>query len=230
MRFNLSLDSEDTQTSRRKLPTRQLLLELCGSNSDLLGSTHHGLYETPSLRNVYPFLDLDELVAFAASSWRSREKNPNFKHHVEHDTLYDLFSHVYQIGFAWLNKNRRISQYRQNLYEELNPFNGRDIKARLSSVQEQLDEKLRCELARPVHDYVFECQYQEMKALHGGDNSNIEIMEFQAVYPKRENIASAYAAEVSSMVRSFPTEYHKLQQEPVPLSKPKPERLSLFPK
>lgn len=88
----------------RPKPTQQLLIELCGENQGLIGSLHHGLYEV-SLKDFYPYLDLDELVAFATSSWKSRES----RQEIGSGSVYDIFNQVFKIGFPWLNKYKKIS-------------------------------------------------------------------------------------------------------------------------
>jgi hypothetical protein len=190
----------------RPKPTKQLLIELCGNNQGLISSCHHGLYEA-SLAEFYPHLDLDETVAFAASSWKSRQVSPTeladfLGSQVE---AYDLFSEVFKIGFPWLNKSRDISPELKQKYEKLNPFDGKDLRARLESVQPEKVEKLKERLRDRVNNYVFECQYQDAKMARGGDNYKLVPMHFQAVYPRKGKIVPAFASEVARMISQYPS-------------------------
>ena len=86
---------------QRTKPTRNLLIEICaGDNPNyqgLIASAHHGLADC-SLHDLYPFLDFDETIAFAASSRKSREKKErDFMKFLEGENLYNLFSHAYNI-------------------------------------------------------------------------------------------------------------------------------------
>lgn len=188
-------------------PTKQLMVELCGGNQGLIQSVHHGLYES-SLRDFYPVLDLDETIAFAAGSWKQRDKNPClFPVLMESKSTYSLFNEMFKIGFPWLNKYKNISKNLKLKYEKLNPFNGKDLKTRLSNVDEVSIEKLRIMLKQKTCEYVFDCQYHSRKAARGGDNSGLVPMSFQNVYPKHGKIVPAYASEIVRIFGNYPTEY-----------------------
>ena len=194
---------------KRPKPTKQLIIELCGENQGLIEALHHGLYET-SLANIYPHLDLDEAAAFAASSWKTRDKSPYF---FEHDitpttNLHDIFSQVYIIGFSWLNKNKEISDRLRPLHEKLNPYKGKDLRARLQRADSDTVEKLKKGLKETVNEYVFECQYQDKKMQRDGDNYKLVPMRFQAVYPRKGKIVPAYGSEIARLISKYSTEYH----------------------
>ena len=162
----------------RPKTTKQLIIELTGGNQGLVSSAHHGLYETP-LNNIYQKLDSDEAVAFAASSWKSREKDFfSFASFVESASAYEIFNEVYRIGMPWLKKHRRISEELGPLHEKLNPFRGRDLKARLESVDPESLQTLREGIQREVNIYVFESRYQEAKKMLDEDNTEIIIICF----------------------------------------------------
>jgi len=192
----------------RPKPTKQLMLEVCGENQGLLSSVHHGLYETSALRNIYPVLNLDELLAFTASSWKGREARPdNMKQLTESADLYTIFNDVFSIGFPRLNKHKNVSAGFYEKHKAMNPF-VEGLKERLSQVSSEADADLRKQLAEKVNKHVFECQYQSEKAMRGGDNYKLVIMRFQNVYPKKGKIVPAFAAEVSKIIGTYPAEYN----------------------
>lgn len=193
---------------RRPAPTKNIILQLCGADSYLLSCFHHGLYET-QLQEVYPYLDLDELAAFAASSWKGREREgDSFAARTASMSPYELFSDVYRIGFPWLNKHKAIINAPR--YESLNPFDGKNLKVRLNQVPEDAIAKLRQSLEETVNSYVFDCQYQEAKAWRGGNNHKLVVMHFQSAYPNARTNGPNFAAEVSRIISRYPQEYELL--------------------
>lgn len=212
-------------------PTVKLITELTGANNDLLGCIHHGLAEVP-LNLVYSHLDLDEALAFAASSWRARDKHfEKFSSFAGTAGLYGLFRDVYAIGMPWLNKHKRISEGMKPRYDKLNPFQRRNLADRLGTVDEQASASLRRNLQRPVTNWVFECQYHDAKKKQGGDNHNIHIMGFQNIYPRQESIGQAYAAEIRRILARYPGEIILPRQTKTPMPVPPyqaPAQLGLF--
>lgn len=198
----------------RPQPTGPLITEVCGGSNyqGLIESLHHGLEETPALKQFYPHLDFDELVAFAASSWKSREKN--HRHFSRHSAtnIYDLFSQVYTIGFPWLNKYKAVSPEQQVKHEKLNPFQGRDLEERLNEVEPTAVAQLIKQLQEEPLIYIFRCQYYERNEF---DDKRV-VMDFQNVYPKRGRIVPAYATEIARILQEYPQEYHF----PVPKKNP----------
>ena len=203
----------------RPKPTKELIVELTGGNQGLITAVHHGLYET-SLSKFYPHLDLDEVIAFEASSWRSRKENSTLFEGVVHlSNIYTLFNDVYQIGMPWLNKHKRISEELKPLHRQLNPFKGKDLRERLESVDLQAVENLKEKLQEDVNKYVFECQYEDakMKNEPRGENFGIELMRFQPVYPEAGKIVPNFAKEISKMLSFYPKEYESLEKPQLPL-------------
>jgi hypothetical protein len=206
----------------RPKPTKQLMLDVTGGNQDLISCIHHGLYES-SLRNIYPLLDFDELIAFAASSWRSRERNySQFAGFVKDADLYNIFARVYSIGMPWVNKHKNISDKLKEKHEKVNPFSGRNLRSRLNKAS--LDDilLLKRSLKEPVNEYVFECQYHGAKMARGGDNHRLEIMRFQNVFPKSGKIVPAFASETAKIISAYPAEHiilPALNENPDPAGK-----------
>jgi len=197
----------------RPLPTKQLLIELCGGNQTLISSVHHGLYETP-LGPFYPHLDLEELIAFAASSWKSREKGESLieetTYNLFSNTAYEIFSNIKIIGQRWVNKYKNISPELQTKYKRLNSFQGERLEERLSRVDPKNVDNLKTALLEGVNEYIFECQYEKRKRSRSRGNYKLEIMHFQPVYPKKGVIIPNFAAEIRRIIAKFPREYQPL--------------------
>lgn len=187
----------------KPLPTRQLVIDLCGGNQQLISSAHHGLHEA-SLRDFYPFLNLDEAIVFAASSWKSRDVDSSFRPFVR-DTpdIYDIFNTVYGMGFPWLNAHKRISDRLHARYAASNP-NGRNLRERLARVPQEAVQTLRERLLKKTRDYIFACDYEFRKRVNGGDTSNLEIMTFQPSFPRKERVIPAYASEIARIISAYP--------------------------
>lgn len=203
----------------RPTPTKEIILELTGNNQGLISAIHHGLNET-SLRDFYSKLDLDEVVAFEASSWKSRKENQTLFDGVVHiSDIYTLFNEVYKIGMPWINKHKKISEDLKPLYMQLNPFKGKDLRERLESIDQESVEVLKRNLQKDVNQYVFECQYHDakMKNEPRGENFGIVMMEFQPVYPEAGKIVPSFAKEISKMLSFYPKEYKHLEKPQLPL-------------
>jgi hypothetical protein len=185
---------------KRPKPTKQLIIELVGNNQGLISSVYNGLNETP-LNNFYPHLDLDEAIAFSASSWKNRKKKSEiFKEVVESGNIYDIFKEANNIGFPWLNKYKDVSERLIEKHDKLNPFKGRCLEERLGQVSPEAVERLRDQLMEDVNQYVFECQYRDAKIARGGDNHKLNILTFQNFYPGKGKIVPAYAGEIVKML------------------------------
>ncbi|MEK6950810.1 MAG: hypothetical protein AABX13_03760 [Nanoarchaeota archaeon] len=204
----------------RPRPTAPLIIDVCSGSEGyqgLIESFHHGLEETPALKQFYPHLDFDELVAFTASSWKKRKiEYGQFLPFLEsYPSAYQLFSEIYDIGFPWLNKYKAVSPPQQAKHQKLNPFQGRALEDRLNEVEPAAVNQLIQQLWEGPSEYVFACQYQERKRGRDGDNYKLEPMPFQNAYPKRGRIVPAYAAEIARIFRDYPQEYHPLAHKKI---------------
>lgn len=137
----------------RPEPTTELILEVTGGNSYLLSCTHHGLYETP-LHGFSTNLNVDEKIVFPAISWLSRKDDlTSVKDLVQSGDIYKIFNYFNSIGFPWLNKNKAISEELKPLYEQLNPYKGRNLEARLQRVGPEAVQNLMGKLKKEVDSY-----------------------------------------------------------------------------
>jgi hypothetical protein len=229
----------------RPKPTTPIIVGLCGGDNYLISSTHHGLCETP-LSAFYPFLNLDEVVAFEAGSFITRKADlgGKFASLVRSHDIYDIFNEVYSFGFPLLNKHKNTAQFsdrQAGQYEEMNPFKTRNLEERLSHVTQSAIRDLKENLVSGVRDYCFEIQYHGLKGARGGDNSNLQIMNFLAKYPptrrkgeevyrkQYDTMINSFGSEISRILSIYPREYFPMQN-PLPAEKPKgkPEQLTLF--
>ena len=144
------------------------------------------------------------------------QKTRGFRDFVNDSDIYSIFSEVYKIGAPWLNKHKNISQKLQGKYEELNPFEGKNLKSRLEQVNPQAVVNLKLKLSEDVNEYVFPCQYQQRKSARGGDNYKLEIMNFQNVFPKAGKIVPAFASEIVKQLSEYPRGYDLLNTNPNP--------------
>ncbi len=173
---------------KRPVPTIELILAMTGSKRTLVSTTHHGLYEVP-LSDLYTDLNLGEIIAFAAGSWKIRKGGINsFAEFVKSATTYEIFTHVYKIGFPWLNGNKHIPEELRELYEQLNPYRGRNLEARLDRVKPEAVQTLKEKLQGPV-----------------------------GKYPSKK--ADEYAAEVAEMISMYLREYEPLTAVKPPFSR-----------
>ena|SRR3989344_4623834 len=203
--------------NKRPKPTRLLIQELTGDDRTLVESLHHGLDECTSLSTIYINLDLDELVAFAASTRKGREKgdyDPSMN-------LHEAFGHAFRIGLPWLRKNRRITEATRSLYERLNPYQGKDLADRLTRIDSADAATLMAELARPTANYIFECQQGE--AYRRTPGREVRVMNFQNYYPKSGRIVPAFINEISKVIGTYPREYNLPQ---VSTQSGKPEHIA----
>lgn len=196
---------------KRITPSNSIIYNVTGSNFGLLESMHHGLSET-HLRDFYPHLNLEEVLAFAASSWKKRKDNPDVFRGASSDIqdIYKIFSDVFKIGIPWLKRFKDMPPGLCGKYETLNPFGGCGLKSRLIEAEERIpgaSEKLLRSLQSDVYEYIFNIEYDDRKSQRGGDNHNLKVMGFQNFYPKKGKIAPAFAREIARILSRYPTEY-----------------------
>src|SRR3989344_7728921 len=101
---------------KRAKPPQKLIRELCAGygKAHFIGSVHNGVAEV-SLQEAYPFLDLTEVLTFAAASRQLRKFHLSWTRSVAQDapTLYDIFRQVYSheitiFGHSMEEKQRNV--------------------------------------------------------------------------------------------------------------------------
>jgi|SRR3989338_7151907 len=210
----------------RPIPTNQIIAGLVGNDQRLAEAMHHGLAEIP-FQDIYPFLDFDELLAFAAASWELRSRNSKLFN--KNGDIYGMFNETYKNPlfpykniWQWLNHRQRIDPKQKEKYDRLNPFQGENLKERVQQIPSEEIERLHEKLQEATYDWIFECQYQDRKRMRDGNNTQIRIMNFQNVYPKAGRIIPAYVKEITIILRSYPTEVRLPEKEKLE------EKISLF--
>ena len=209
-------------------PTGPMISAVCDGRQGLLSSIHHGLADV-KMGGIYPYLDLEEALAFAISQYHDRyHRNDmwvsgtkdldDFKAMVNDSSLYELFDHFFNLPigairfhtngemspYSWLRSAFNLDETQKEKWLKLNPFQGKDLKERLESVSEDVDELLRNNLRNQVGIYVFECEYEGRKTKRGS-NHNLHIMHFQSKFPKKGKNVENYSREISKIIRKFPT-------------------------
>lgn len=203
----------------RPKPTQKMIRAATGENYGFIMGLHHGLNELPALASVYPILDFNETVAFAASSWKSRESKSLT---IYHD-LYRTFSGVFNKGMPWLNANKDIPEKLKETHRNLNPFEGKDLKDRLNEIEDGTRNRLFTELSDQANTYVFDGLYQQEKAKHGGDNYKIIPMGFHRAYPpgikkfpdkevRMKKLREPFISEIVRIFERYPVEVKKTKQ------------------
>jgi hypothetical protein len=201
----------------RPIPTERLILELTGSNEGLVSAAYKGLRET-SLREFYPYLDLDEVIAFEAASWGKRHNEPDtFPVEIAVSDIYKIFNGIYKDGMPWLNRYKNISEELKPLHRQANPFKGKNLRERLESVDLQAVENLKEMLQEEVKEYVFEKDYHNAKMRQGGENYGIEIMRFQPFSSETGGIVINFAKEIAKILSYYPREYEPPKNPQLPL-------------
>lgn len=190
---------------------KKLVNETCGNDLYFLSCTHHGLHEESALREFNPYLDLNELITFAAESWIKRDRQFNeFEKVVNNSNLYEIFSWTYKNGgMGLLNNRKNISSESLNLYKKNNPYNGEVLEERLRLVPVEYESKLRQELTKNVLTYCRnEDDYYAKKAKQKGDNSNLVILPFNRKYIKKTQMPDEFSRLIAAKIKNFPLDMH----------------------
>lgn len=216
----------------RKCPPSKLLLTL-GSR---LQFTHHGLDEFFfNLFEMYPFLDLSELLALSYSLYKKRKdhfrgfrRSENFYGMVR---VYDYEfeneirnSKLNKILYKFLTDGERSFQTAQDnepdiyfdIYFEFADYNPyctekckleERIEAFCNVIGQEGEKKFKEKILEEPATYVFPCQYEREKRARGGDNYKLEIMKFMPVYPKKGKKwhREKFAMETARIIRKFPS-------------------------
>lgn len=214
----------------------------------MLSAAYRGLYESP-LKEIYPVLDLEEAIAFAAGSWAKRNESARFSGYVASHSLYDVFSEVYGLGFPWLNKHKNIPDELKRSHIQLNPFSGRNLEQRLSLVPYDSAERLKERLAKPTRRHLFYAQYESEIRGRMFDPYELVCMEFQpnsyppskrkgeVAYQKQyQKMLGAFAGEIARRISTYPAEYFPVVDSPKPqdqisrglAKEEEPKQLGLF--
>lgn len=187
---------------KRAKPTKEIIWNATGGNYNLLKQFHHGLYECP-LKEVYPFLNLDELIVFASESWGSRNKGELNEQFIQESDIYSIFNEFNQKGFKKLKEIQSKSTKFKAEYIKYNPY-GRNLKQRLLNVPKKEIEMIKDKLKCKTKQYIAEEDYDLMKALHQ-NMLEYTFMRFLVSEKNRNKSAKKYVTEISRMLRNYST-------------------------
>jgi len=145
----------------KKLAVPAAYLRRVYRDEHLINCAYSGLFDAP-LNDFYPVLDLDDVIAFGAASYKLRKFDyDSFANFVKSENIYNIFKKInstqvyrnYDNVFHWLNSKKKIKKVRDELKDkELNPFRGRkDLEARLYSVDLNAIKELKQNLGKRTH-------------------------------------------------------------------------------
>ena len=187
---------------KRIKPTKDIIWNATGGDYNLLKHVHHGLYECP-LKEVYSFLNLNELIVFASESWEARNRGELNEQFIQESDIYLIFNEFNQKGFKRLNGLQSKSIKLKAEYIKYNPH-GKNLKQRLSNVCKTEIEKMKNQLKGKTKQYLAEEEYYRMRGLQQNMQDYI-FMRFLTSERNRNKSAKKYAAEISRMLRDYST-------------------------
>jgi len=204
----------ENPTERPEIPKR-IILAMTRKREDFLSDTHHGAVESP-LSKFYPFLNLDEVVAFEAQSWRIRGELPTLiEKYAESNDIYSVFNFVFGEGGGMkrLNATKKIDETDKLLYDSLNPFKG-SLRDRVEQAPSIAKEELRTALQRPVRRYKSESKVYAMhRDRSRPDVSNVVALTFlpYTFKGKTQQIINGYANKIAELLSAYPRGYTPLE-------------------
>src|SRR3989338_105594 len=168
-----------------------------------------GMHEIPTLKSIYPLLNLDEALVAAyvfadargSEIVRSKVPNRKFLELVDKKDLHAIFDYVNNHGFPMLNAGKRVSKDLDLKYNLMNPY-GRDIPLidRLAEVDAETSERLFDNLRGSGNAYSYRVQ-------HGVTESGCHEMFWFRIFPKTfDSKLRGYSAYAARMFKSYPTD------------------------
>ncbi len=199
----------DDITMTRKIPNKKYLEDFLNNHADIIRSIYEGLSDFPSLKKAYPYLNLDELLMFAATLRKKRMKEQNYGLLLQTDFINTMKS-IYNNGYAWFKTKLNFEQQRVNHYQEfyaLNPYSSKTLAQRISALKSQnIDKEIVDDFLKPESIYIFEGNYNYIKHLYQG-LYDIRIMNFQPKYPDDyTKINQRYIKEIHNILSDYPQE------------------------
>ena len=207
-------------------PTGTLIVDVTGSDRNLIGSIENGLYEIP-IREFYPHLDLEELLAFSAAQQMGRYRDHRNIQALIEKNMYHFFSEMMGIGIPWIRRHKDFStDRREEQYSKLNPYKGKDLRARLRRVEKPARIKLKKALLEETRTHCFEKEYDRIKRERRGDNWGLRVMDFQqnAYPPSKRNgpvqfqrqwktMITSFSREIARKLRNYPKQYYPIENQ-----------------
>lgn len=185
----------------RHAPSKRLLGELAGSELRTIRYIHHGLSEA-ALEKVYPLLNLNETLGFAALSWSRRLANPDVFTLITPQGMPESLLEPIGAGLRYLSKE--VSLTKENA--KMNPHKD-DLIARLETIPLDVRELLIKNLKRRVKRYEGES--------HRTESPEVELV---SPFPRpmwrfmtNEEIISNYLTAIHKILLVYPQEVHELQ-------------------
>ena len=128
----------------RKEPTKKYLSDYFNNKGDVIRSIYEGLKDIPSLKQAYPYLNLNELLMFSATLRKKRKFDPDFAQHLENDFINGM-KKLYKNAYAWFKGKLNFGKVKSTYHEEymqLNPYSYSTFSLRMDALKKEgLDEK-----------------------------------------------------------------------------------------
>jgi hypothetical protein len=195
----------------RTNPTQNNILQICSENKDLISNFYYGLLETPSLQLFYPHLDLDELAAFASSSWSGRNARDG---RTKAKDVYELFEKVFKYNLWGIRDQKDLSNLEKD--RELNPFQGKCLNDRLEQINPNAVNALFEQLKQPTKIYITEGQHRRFKPRGQFDHLRHVVLPhpIQAYVGKAnpQKVIENYATLVMRTMKQYSNEVHELSR------------------
>jgi len=164
---------------------------------------YQGIREADPSGKVLEVLNADEIAALCVGTYIVKNKELVSRENLEYISRDGLIEHTIVTGMPSLNKRKNLLQKYLELDKKINPYKRFKLKDRLSAVSRSERSTLKYNLSKSPRVYIPECKYYSEKALRGGDDSNLEIIYFLPVYPKKgHDYRKRYAREIMRILKN----------------------------
>ncbi|MBT7903107.1 hypothetical protein HN587_04520 [Candidatus Woesearchaeota archaeon] len=229
---------------KRPKSTKTVIEGATGGVVAIVRPIYEGLIDTP-VREFYPVLNLDDVLAFELGVTELRNQHPVFfKDFVDHATIYELFREVYNASdgvfpnysgafpklvkynkFIGRCRGQRPSESDSKTYGKLNPFGKtRNLKERLSLVSEGDVGTLRERLVVEPSLFLFETDFHRDPRSHHDSGKRVRVLPrpFPAAGYDTRRIVQAYVSSISTVLRSYDPTHVNPSTIPAPVKKEDP--------
>jgi len=195
------------QRSRLRKPSKKIISAILGENVIFAKDSFLGLEEI-SFSEIYPVLNLTELLIFSSGSWKFRENNiDKFRFHLEYKEIHSLFEEIISFGLPRYNhvKNfTRLNTKQLNKCDNLNPYNG-NLKERVNMLSREVIDKLRDDLFQETKTYAFnEVEYLNLLKNRKNKKEKVKVKFQNSFYKRRDPLAFDYISEINRKIKMFP--------------------------
>lgn len=171
---------------------------------------YQGLKESNPSGKVFDVLNGDEIASLCVGTYITKKNGLISNENLKNSSEIELIEENIITGMPSLNKRKDLLIKNKKLDEKINPYKNFKLEDRLLTIDPLNLASLKYHLSRSPKTYVPECKYSTEKALRDGDNSDIEIMYFLPVYPKKgHDYRKLYAREIMGILKNKYREINK---------------------